>query len=191
MNTLNPRAPSRSTLWVAVAVVSAVTYAADLVSKEWALRNLNEGAYVPLIGEYFGLQLIYNPGAAFSFLTGATWVFTIISVAVVIFLITLCRRLASLPWAITIALLLGGTFGNLTDRLIRDPGFGVGHVVDFLNYNGYFVGNVADIFIVLAAIALAVLAFMGVPLSAARFNGEVPIDEPEVVEDPEEGSIDE
>ena len=43
----------------------------------------------------------------------------------------------------------------MIDRLIQPPGIGVGHVVDFINYNGFFVGNVADIWIVVGAIWLA------------------------------------
>jgi signal peptidase II len=57
---------------------------------------------------------------------------------------------------------LGGALGNLIDRLFRAPGFGRGHVVDFINYGNQFVGNVADIAIVGAAIAVALLAAFGV-----------------------------
>src|SRR5260370_26686121 len=41
-------------------------------------------------------------------------------------------RIRSLAWAVLFGLLLGGLLGNLTDRLVRAPGFGLGHVVDFL-----------------------------------------------------------
>ena len=47
-----------------------------------------------------------------------------------------------------LGLLLGAALGNLTDRFVRPPGGGQGHVVDFLDYNGWFIGNVADIWIV-------------------------------------------
>ena len=50
----------------------------------------------------------------------------------VVFLIWFARRIRSVAWAALFGLLLGGTLGNLTDRLIRPPGFGVGHVVDFI-----------------------------------------------------------
>lgn len=45
-------------------------------------------------------------------------------------------------------LLLGGAVANLLDRLFRGPGPGVGRVVDFIDYHGWFIGNVADIAIV-------------------------------------------
>jgi len=63
---------------------------------------------------------------------------------------------------------LGGALGNLTDRLTRDPGFGRGHVVDFIDYNGWFVGNVADIAIVSAAVLIAILALSGVGIDGTR-----------------------
>ena len=50
---------------------------------------------------------------------------------------------------------MGGAVGNLIDRLSAEPGFGVGHVTDFIGYGNLFVGNVADIWIVLGAPLLA------------------------------------
>lgn len=56
---------------------------------------------------------------------------------------------------------LGGAIGNLTDRLFRQPSFGQGHVVDFINYGNQFVGNIADIAIVGAAVALVSASVLG------------------------------
>ena len=58
--------------------------------------------------------------------------------------------------AVLLGLLAGGAAGNLWDRLTRPPAIGQGHVVDFINYNGWFIGNVADIWIVGAALVLIV-----------------------------------
>lgn len=151
--------------WV-VPLIIAFTYASDFASKQWALSALSDGSYRPVLGDLFGLQLIFNPGAAFSFLSGSTWVFTILSVVVGLVIVRLLFTTTSTAWAIVLSMLLGGTIGNFTDRMIREPGVGVGHVVDFLNYNGFFIGNVADIYIVAAAAIIAVLAFMGIPLNA-------------------------
>ena len=54
--------------------------------------------------------------------------------------------------------MLGGAISHLGDRLFREPGFAVGHIVDFIDYSGIFVGNVADIFLVLGAIYLVALS---------------------------------
>ena len=51
--------------------------------------------------------------------------------------------------------------GSPVGRLFRAPGFPEGHVVDFLNYGGFFIGNVADIAIVGAAIGIAILSLLG------------------------------
>jgi signal peptidase II len=133
----------------------------DQVTKYLAEARLVRGEVVPLLGDLLGLQLVYNPGAAFSFATGMTWVFTIIMVVVAVAVLRVSRRLGSTAWAVALGMLLGGCLGNLYDRLFREPGFAVGHVVDFINYNGWFVGNVADIAIVGAAALVAFLALRG------------------------------
>src|SRR5699024_4573469 len=120
------------------------------------------------LGDFLGLQLVYNPGAAFSIATGMTWVFTVISLVVIVFVIRVARRLRSTIWAVTLGMLLGGALGNLYDRLLREPGFGRGHVVDFINYNGWFVGNIADIAIVGAAVLIGVLAVIGIEVDGTR-----------------------
>ena len=158
--------------WRAIALITAACYGADLASKQWALSALEPGEYHPVWGRVFGFELVFNPGAAFSFLTGHTWLFTALSVLMTVVILTVLRRVGAWAWAWALAGLLGGTLGNLTDRIFRDPGVGVGHVVDFLNYNGLFVGNVADIFIVAAALAIALLAFMGVPLEGGERTDE-------------------
>lgn len=164
--------------WWAIAAIAIITFGLDLGTKQWALSALSSGDYVPVLGRFFGFELVFNPGAAFSFASGATWVFTTAAVIVTAVIVRLSFRLRSWWWAIVLSMLLGGTLGNLADRLFRDPGFGVGHVVDFLNYNGFFVGNVADIFIVAAAIGIAVLAFLGIPLEGRDRSAPPPTAEP-------------
>ena len=68
----------------------------------------------------------------------------------------------SRAWAVALGMLLGGAITHLGDRLFRDPGFARGHVVDFINYNGYFIGNIADIALVGGAIMIVVISLMGI-----------------------------
>ena len=84
------------------------------------------------MGNFLQFQLVKNPGAAFSLGTGMTWLFSIIGVGVLGFIVLFARRIQSFSWAILFGLLLGGTLGNLSDRLFREPRFGEGHVVDFI-----------------------------------------------------------
>lgn len=155
-----------------VAITSALALFTDQVTKMWALEHLSTGEVRPFIGSFIRLQLVFNPGAAFSFLAHATWIFTVMAVAISVGVIYLIPRIQSLAWAGALGLLLGGAIGNLIDRLVRPPAFGVGHVIDFLNWNGWFVGNVADIWIVLAAFGLFVLAILGIPMSSDSEMGE-------------------
>jgi len=156
-----------------VFALAAVVLAADQLSKWWALSALTEGgAPISLVGELLQLRLVFNPGAAFSIATGMTWVLTIIVVVVVVVIVRAVRRIGSRGWAVALGLLLGGALGNLGDRLFRDPGFAQGHVVDFIDYAGFFVGNVADIAIVAAAILIALLSVRGIALDGTRHTDD-------------------
>ena len=64
--------------------------------------------------------------------------------------------------------ILGGSLGNLTDRMTREPGPGRGQVVDFIDYFGLFIGNVADIAIVGAALLIGLLALRGIGVDGRR-----------------------
>ncbi|MEE6280237.1 signal peptidase II [Georgenia sunbinii] len=154
----------------ALIVIALVVFAIDQLSKFYAVERLTPRVVVPIIGDYLGWQLIFNPGAAFSMATGMTWVLTIVAAVVVVVVLRVARKLRSKSWAVALGLLLGGALGNLTDRLVRDPGFAQGHVVDFINYNGWFVGNVADIAIVGAAVLVAVLALIGLEIDGRRVS---------------------
>lgn len=145
--------------------VSLVTLLIDQGTKLWALSSLTPGERVSLIGDLLTLTLIRNPGAAFSIGDGATWVLTLIAVGITVWISRTLVRATSRPWILTLAVLLGGAVGNLVDRFTREPGIGRGHVVDFIDYAGLFVGNVADIAIVLSAVAMAWLTLRGNPIS--------------------------
>lgn len=140
----------------------------DQATKAWVLAVLRPGARHPVLGDLLGVQLVFNPGAALSIATGMTWVLTLVAVAVVVVVVRVARRLGSTGWAVALGLLLGGALGNLGDRLVRAPGVGRGHVVDFIAYGNFFVGNVADIAIVAAAVLVVLLAMLGVRLDGTR-----------------------
>lgn len=159
---------ARRTLFVTLAVVAVATLAADQLTKAWALHSLVPGEPINVVGSAIRLNLIRNAGAAFSIGHGATWVLTLIASAVLVFTVATARRLGSLAWAWALGLLLGGSVGNLVDRLVRSPGPGRGHVVDFIDYFGWFIGNVADVAIVGAALFIATLAMRGLGVDGSR-----------------------
>ncbi len=155
----------RRTLTTVLLVLAAVVLVVDQLTKLWALASLTPGQPVDLIGSWVRLSLIRNPGAAFSIGEGSTWVLTVVSIAILAWVLVAARRVGNLPWAVALGLLLGGALGNIADRLLREPGPGRGHVVDFIDYFGLFIGNVADIAIVVAAGYIMVLAYRSVPLA--------------------------
>lgn len=159
--------------WIVVGVAAAAL-AIDLASKAWALANLTEGESRPLLGNFVRLQLIHNAGAAFSMGAGTTWIFTILSAVIIVAILWYARSVTSSVLAVILGFLAGGAAGNLWDRLTRPPGFGQGHVVDFLNYNNWFIGNVADIWIVVAAASLVI---WGVVTSSRRDQEKTSHDE--------------
>ncbi|HAJ17552.1 MAG TPA: signal peptidase II, partial [Microbacterium sp.] len=72
---------------------------------------------------------------------------TLIAAAASVGLLLAATRARTAGWAVVIGLIWGGAVGNLLDRLFAPPGFGVGHVTDFLAYGNLFIGNLADVII--------------------------------------------
>jgi signal peptidase II len=163
-----PPPARRRRLFVLLVVVAVLAYASDQLTKLIALNVLADGQPRPFIGDVIRFRLIGNPGAALSLGAGNTWVMTVIAVAVLIAIVYVSKDLGSRAWALALGLLLGSALGNLTDRFVRPPGGGEGHVVDFLDYNGWFIGNVADIWIVGAAGLIVVLAVVGIGVDGRR-----------------------
>lgn len=141
--------------WIVIAI-AVVVVAIDQLTKWWAIENLSDGQVIPVIGDWLRFVLVYNPGAAFGLGTGYTWILALVAVAAVVAIAWYAWRVKSLAWAIVLGMILGGAITHAGDRLFRDPGFARGHVVDFIGYGTFFVGNVADIMIVVGA-ALAVI----------------------------------
>ncbi len=167
----------RSRLLALLVGVGLITLVLDQGSKIWALAALTPGVPRDLLGPILRLNLIRNPGAAFSLGDGMTWLLTLVALGIVVWVARAARQVGDRAWAITLGMLLGGAIGNLVDRILREPGFGRGHVVDFIDYFGLFIGNIADIAIVVAAALGAILALRGIPLDGVthgRHEAEAP-----------------
>lgn len=163
--------------------LAALLVVVDQATKYWAVAALSNGEVIDVIGELIQFRLIYNPGAAFSIGTGHTWIFTIASAVVVGVVVWIARRVRSWPWAISLGLVLGGATTHLLDRLFRDPGFARGMVVDFIDYFDLFVGNVADIALVVGIMWAALLHLRGLGLDGVKVgHGR---DAPEVTDAPD------
>ena len=162
--------PARSQLAVLVGVAVFVL-AADAITKVVVVAQLSGHPPIRLLGGLLTLRLIRNSGAAFSLGTSLTVVFTAIAVGVIIFILRTARRLRSLPWAITLGLLLGGAAGNLADRLFRAPGVMRGDVVDWIELPHWPVFNLADSAIVCGGVLAVLLAVRGMRLDGTVEGG--------------------
>ena len=154
------RVAARRALTIALAV-SAVLVIADQWTKLAISSNLRYGESVA-ITSFFNLVLVYNKGAAFSFLSDAGgWqrVFfiglTSTAIIVLVWLIAKHESEKLFRWGLT--LILGGAIGNLIDRVAY------GHVIDFLDFHlagwHFWAFNVADSAITVGAAVLILDSF--------------------------------
>jgi signal peptidase II len=144
-----------------LAVVAAVAYALDLITKIIVVDKLEGHDPIEVIGTWLRFQAVRNPGAAFGIGEALTVVFTVIAAAVIVVIARIARKLYSTPWAVALGLLLGGALGNLTDRVFRSPGVFQGHVVDFIAPAHFAVFNLADSAIVCGGVLIVLLSFRG------------------------------
>jgi signal peptidase II len=138
----------------------------DRVTKFFAERHLAGEAPLEVIPRVFQLRFTTNPGGAFGLFGRAAWLFVGASLVVIVIILFSSRRPPSRLGAVALGLVLGGALGNLTDRLVRGPGFS-GEVVDFLDFHVWPVFNVADSCIVVGA---ALLLMTGAPAPAPQMD---------------------
>jgi signal peptidase II len=140
----------------------------DVVSKVAVVAKLSDRGPVTVIPHVLHLTLTRNAGAAFSVGPGATILFTVVAVAVVVVIVRSAGSLASTGWAVSLGLLLGGALGNLADRLFRSPGPFRGQVVDWIQLPHWPVFNLADSAIVIGGLLAVVLAGRGIEMDGSR-----------------------
>ncbi len=137
-------------------VVAATVVAVDQITKWWAVSALADGP----INLFWTLRfnLVYNFGMAFGQGRGLGPLISVIGVAIVaVLLISVGRGSRELNW-FGVGLVVGGAIGNIADRLLRDPYWLRGGVVDFIDLQWFPVFNVADIAINVGAAVLILSA---------------------------------
>ena len=144
-----------------VLLVGAGVVAVDQVTKTLAERWLEIGDPVHLLWT-LQLNLVYNPGGAFSIGSELTPYITAAATAVLAVLLLSARRAMSAWSAGGLGLVIGGAAGNLVDRVLRDNG---GAVIDFFDLQWWPVFNVADIGLSVGAVALVIAAFVEKPVT--------------------------
>ncbi|GAC1551670.1 MAG: signal peptidase II [Collimonas sp.] len=141
--------------WLAIA---ALVLLIDQLTKITIVRLFSYGES-QAVTSFFNLVLVYNKGAAFSFLsTESGWqryFFTALGIAAALFITFLLKRHAGQRMFCTaLALILGGAIGNVIDRIAH------GHVVDFLDFyvrNWHWPAfNIADSAICVGAVLFVI-----------------------------------
>lgn len=151
-----PPAGERRLFWLTAGAVLAL----DAVTKVLAEERLLRAVAVPVLGEWFQLRLVYNPGAAFGLHLGpfSRWIFLVVAVIAVV---VLARMSAGAPAGdrfrqFALGAVAGGAAGNLVDRLRSPRG-----VVDFFDVGigalRWPTFNVADVAVSCGAMALAIV----------------------------------
>jgi signal peptidase II len=161
---VEPPLPARRV--AVLAIVAPLALALDIITKTLMVANQEGKPPIRILGGLIYLDVIRNPGAAFSMATGMTWILSLIAVGVVVALVVVAPRLRSTGWAIGLGLVLAGALGNLLDRIFRSPGPLRGHVVDFISvfgpYAKYFaVFNIADSSICVGGALIVLMAILG------------------------------
>ena len=141
--------------------LSAGIVIADQLTKHSITSLLERGEHVK-VTPFFDIVLVYNSGAAFSFLAGASgwqrWFFVALAIAISIWLVRLVsRHRAERLMPLSLSMILGGAVGNVIDRIVH------GYVVDFVHAHwgaAYFPAfNIADSAITIGAALLMLDAF--------------------------------
>ena len=127
----------------------------DQLSKLWIRSNLDIGESLFEVG-FFGVVRVHNSGAAFGLFQGQSFLLTIIAlVGVAALLLYTFVFHHKFPFVdnklgkLALGLVLGGTVGNLIDRIH------LGYVTDFIDFNFWPAFNIADSAIVVGVILLA------------------------------------
>ena len=149
--------------WRTLYGVAWFVWVLDLATKLWAVSTLSDRSNIKVLGDFFQLTLVRNPGAAFSIAEGATIFLTLFGFLVLAIIFYYSVKISSKGWSVVLGLAMGGILGNLVDRIFREPGVLRGHVIDWLQVPNFPVFNIADSAIVLAAGISMLLSLRNIP----------------------------
>lgn len=142
-------------------ILSIISFILDQLVKYLVINFISYQDTITIIPKFFYLTYVKNTGGAFSILTGNAWLLLLIGlicIGVLIYYISKKEKISSLE-KIYLGLIIGGTLGNIVDRLIY------GSVIDYIGliFGSYYfpVFNIADICIVSGAILLVVDSLKG------------------------------
>lgn len=138
-------------------ILAVVLFIIDQATKYIALTKLKPIGNITFIKGFMDFTFVENRGAAFGILNGKVWLLLIVAAVICTVIIAAMLKMPDtreykwLKWSLM--LILAGAVGNVADRLIR------GYVVDFFEFTfiTWPVFNMADIYVVVGTIAMAIL----------------------------------
>lgn len=131
-----------------------ILVSADRISKLAATKILKDSVDFILIKDVLRLQYLENRGAAWGIFQGHTWLFSLITIIVIVVIISLMIKTPPekryLPLRIILTILSSGAIGNFIDRIL------FGYVVDFIYFEiiNFPIFNIADIYVCLSVFLL-------------------------------------
>lgn len=161
-------------IWGSVLLVAALVWATDFATKNWAISYLADREPRKIIGTFLQLTFTKNSGAAFNFATGGTILLTAFAILVILVIGYWSPRITSRQWGIVLGLVLGGTLGNLSDRILRanvKTGALKGQVIDWIELPHWPVFNLADSSIVIAALVASYLSIRNISPIVKKDSG--------------------
>jgi signal peptidase II len=152
------RTGGRSVAPLTIAVAVAVVIV-DQLTKWWAVRTLDDRD----IDVFWTLRLhlSYNTGMAFSQGQNLGPLIGVVALVIVVVLLLSVRRTSSRLSEVVVGLIIGGAIGNIVDRLIREPYWLRGGVVDFIDFQWFPIFNVADMAITIGGALLILTSYLG------------------------------
>lgn len=147
-------------LKIIVAACSFVFIGIDQLIKLIVVSNMRLFESIPIINNALHITYVLNDGAAFSFMSGQTWLLSgVTSVLMVLLICFFFSRKTSHPLAISsLGLIISGGIGNLIDRFFRGDTIFHGKVVDYIDFRliNFAVFNFADCCVVIGTILLVI-----------------------------------
>jgi signal peptidase II len=129
----------------------------DQLLKFLVISKLTPLRSIPVINNFFYISYVKNTGAAFGLFAGQMifLIITGLAVCAVVIYFHFKVPLSSHFTRSSLALILGGSIGNLVDRIFR------GYVVDFIDFRFWPAFNLADIAVNLGIFLIIVIQLFG------------------------------
>ena len=126
-------------------LLTVVVLILDQGSKYLVRTHMELWQSIDVLGRFFSITYIENPGAAFGIFANQTIFFVLLTFVILVVILLFYRKInAKNPrTGVALAVITGGAIGNLIDRMVK------GTVTDMFNFHFWPIFNVADIALVL------------------------------------------